>query len=728
MRSELQAAQRPLIVAAAQPEPPTEPPAPPAPVISDSHQSLDQRLAKAQALIAANPKRALALLVQVRAEDPAHPGLAEVEQKALLAAVERQQDGKTPQPTAAPIAPSIKADEGEVVVAVEVSSQGAITSSRSTAAPGHSSVTVPVTRRFVRAPSSESRFDVGSDVGSVENSEESESRWWLGLAVVAVTGVVVFILSMAQRQSQSPPSALPQSIPTSPVSVTAEPLPTLARGEEPQVGSSLISAKDGMEMVYVPAGEFLMGSPEGEGNPDEYPQHTVYLDAYYIDRTEVTGAMYDRFVTATGYESQGGSGGPDYPVVNVSWDDAQAYCQWAGKHLPTEAEWEKAARGTDGGRYPWGNDFDGSKVNFCDVNCRTSWTTVSVNDGYEGVAPVGSFPSGASPYGVLDMAGNLYEWVADYYEPSYYQRSPDRNPTGPSTGYRIVRGGALGNTPEDVRAARRFSVEPSHKSVIDLGFRCAVSAVEADAVHRSQDASESTSSRIMFRVRVREKDGMEMVNIPAGEFIMGSPEGEGSDDERPQHTVYLDEFWIDRTEVTNAQYRRCVEVGVCTAPPNGPFDDPAKMDHPVVFVSWRDAKSYCGWVDGRLPTEAEWEKAARGVDGRIYPWGNDWDPRKLNSKEAGPGTTTSVGSYLAGASPYRALDMAGNVWEWAADWFDEATYTTTPRENPTGPGTGSVRVLRGGSWSVGWDLVRAANRGGSAPDGRGDEGGFRCAR
>ena len=187
-----------------------------------------------------------------------------------------------------------------------------------------------------------------------------------------------------------------------------------------------------------------------------------------------------------------------------------------------------------------------------------------------------------------------------------------------------------------------------------------------------------------------------MVYVPAGDFLMGSKNGEGYDRERPQHTVYLDGYWIYKNEVTVAQYRNfCKTTGRnMPDPPNWGWKD----DHPVVNVTWDEAKAYCEWAGAALPTEAQWEKAARGTDGRIYPWGNDWDKTRLNSYQSGSTATTPVGNYPGGASPYGCLDMAGNGWQWCADWYDATYYANSPARNPTGPATGTTRVLRGGSW------------------------------
>ena len=205
-------------------------------------------------------------------------------------------------------------------------------------------------------------------------------------------------------------------------------------------------------------------------------------------------------------------------------------------------------------------------------------------------------------------------------------------------------------------------------------------------------------------VFIRPADEMEMVYVPEGEFTMGSPDSEGDGDEHPQHTVSLGAFWIDRYEVTNDQFRQCVEAGACVPPTTCDSGEPTygeaeKRDHPVVCVNWHDAEAYCRWTGARLPTEAEWEKAARGTDGRRYPWGDEWDVGRCNTAEGGKGGTMPVGSHSpTGDSPYGCADMAGNVWEWVADWYDGDYYSRSPDSNPPGPNLGDYRVVRGGSW------------------------------
>ena len=221
---------------------------------------------------------------------------------------------------------------------------------------------------------------------------------------------------------------------------------------------------------------------------------------------------------------------------------------------------------------------------------------------------------------------------------------------------------------------------------------------------------------------------MDLVYIPEGEFLMGSAESDvdAASDEKPQHPVYLDAFWIDQTEVTNAMYMRCVDADICSLPIIPGDEITQKPQQPIQGLAWTQAAEYCQWVGRRLPTEAEWEKAARGTDARLYPWGNTPPTEDLANFDFLSDGFTDVGIFPAGTSPYGVMDMAGNVWEWTADWYDENYYANSPYENPTGPESGIIRSIRGGAWNTVPRAIRVTNRHWAYPY-RDDIVGFRCA-
>jgi formylglycine-generating enzyme required for sulfatase activity len=263
-----------------------------------------------------------------------------------------------------------------------------------------------------------------------------------------------------------------------------------------------------MPMVHIPAGEFEMGNNSREGwDNDESPLHTVYLDDFYIDQYEVTNQLFADFLNDQDNQTEGHAAWFDtddedarihhlngewkadsdfenHPVVEVTWYGARAYCEWDKKRLPTEAEWEKAARGTEGNIYPWGNEFDSSLANGDDEKIEDAYLipcTPSCCDGYDRTASVGSFPGGISPYWVHDMAGNVWEWVYDYYKENYYSHSPSTNPIAESeTGDaswvpRVLRGGSWNDySVYSLRSSNRASDLPN-TSTYNIGFRCAAS-------------------------------------------------------------------------------------------------------------------------------------------------------------------------------------------------------------------------------------------------------------
>jgi formylglycine-generating enzyme required for sulfatase activity len=344
--------------------------------------------------------------------------------------------------------------------------------------------------------------------GQTERVEVVSFRRGIVGAVVAVTYIEGEIPSVPTldlaRQLDSRMAAV---APVSQTDVDLSPIEMPTPGSlpsSPTLGDLWLRPADGMMMVYIPAGDFEMGSNEGEvayvlelcnqyfGDclrewfDIEQPQHTVAVDGYWIDQTEVTNEQYRQCVEAgecaapgeslshTRLAYYGDSAYGDYPVISVSWYHATAYCEWAGARLPTEAEWEYAARGHEGWRYPWGDTFDRTRLSYCDANCTLGWADGAGDDGFEETAPVGSYPGGVSWCGVWDLAGNVYEWVVDWYGEEYYGISPPQNPTGPTSGeYRIVRGGSWGDGPVYTRSAFRDLYNPDFATTI-LGFRCAL--------------------------------------------------------------------------------------------------------------------------------------------------------------------------------------------------------------------------------------------------------------
>jgi formylglycine-generating enzyme required for sulfatase activity len=221
-----------------------------------------------------------------------------------------------------------------------------------------------------------------------------------------------------------------------------------------------------------------------------------------------------------------------------------------------------------------------------------------------------------------------------------------------------------------------------------------------------------------------------MVRVPAGAFLRGSPDGVGLRDEHPQRKIELDAFDIDRTEVSVADYGKCVSAGACEPPAcTEDGDEPEKRGtYPVVCVPWESAKAYCAWAGKRLPTEAEWEKAARGTEGAKFPWGaGEPSCARANHYDCG-NERKPVDSLPEGKSPYGALNMAGNVYEWVADWHHADYYALSPSKNPPGPWSGRKKVVRGGAYSYGGDELTSHGRTYDLPEKAYDQVGFRCAK
>ena len=569
---------------------------------------------------------------------------------------------------------------------------------------------------------------------------------------------------------QPPPVVTPTPRPPTP-----QPVPSGKPWERPgsQVGQE-IAGPHGGKLVWVPGGRFRMGSNDGGSN--EQPVREVELDGFWIGKTEVTVGQWR---SVMGSVPLGNTYGDSHPVVSVSWSECQQFCTKIGLSLPTEAQWEYAACGPESRRYPWGNEWDKSKC------CNSD------NTGKDGrTFPVGSLGQDASWCGALDMAGNVWEWCADWYQEDYYKSAPSRNPTGPTSGrYRVLRGGSwLYANPWDFRCACRGwdGYGPGYRKHHG-GFRVVLAPPAPDSQakppaptpqpavgmiashlgnHGPKFERGVTPSKLGWggdgaaypgQFVVNPIDSAEMVWVPAGKFRMGSTQEEidrlwrenGWEDswkryashEYPHQVELTEGFWLYKHEVTNGQYGRFLDA-TDYKPRYSRAEYKSHTRLPVNLVTWDDSLAYAKWVGGDLPTEAQWEYAARGPGGNLFPWGNDWDRTKCvcaeywakgplddrwawlegigAKKTTGGGWTVPtsvivahlkpVGSFPEAASWCGALDMAGNVYEWCADWYQIDYYKSAPSRNPPGPSSGESRVYRGGSWYAYTGLCRGADR------------------
>ena len=430
-------------------------------------------------------------------------------------------------------------------------------------------------------------------------------------------------------------------------------------------------------MVLVPTGEFILGDNSIQASS---PAHSVRVAAFFVDKYEVTNAQYRAFVKATGHraprhwEATGDipEGRENHPVTYVSWDDAKAYCDWCGKRLPTEAEWEKAAvwdmKFGQKTKYPWGNQEEPGEpvVNWITrygYDKRVTPSVVHWRKEFEktekcrklieaggGTTPVGSFPEGASPSGCLDMAGNVYEWVADWFDryPGNKELSQARARTCGQK-HRVLRGSSWYCQRVAWPCTYRITSVPGDRS-FQIGFRCAAdgpadtaAAAKGGKAKRRDDAASrepddgkqadgdittaANGEKIPHPLSKRTYKGRhkrKRIDVPEGMvFVPGGAMVKGDDSmmpASPAHEAQVAPFFIDKYDVTNAQYRAFTDATGHRVPlsfrGHGGNIPPDRENRPVTFVSWEDVKAYCDWCGKRLPTEAEWEMAA------------SWDPRK----------------------------------------------------------------------------------------------------
>ncbi len=491
-------------------------------------------------------------------------------------------------------------------------------------------------------------------------------------------------------------------------------------------------------MVWVPAGATTFGCAAGDDGcfPEEEPGRRVTLSTgFWVDVVEVRRGDYRSYAEDAGVELPPAPPflqNDQHPIVGVTWAEAAAYCAAMGKRLPTEAEWERAARGTRADRlYPTGAEISHDEANFQGVGGRDRWS---------GTAPGRSFA--ASELGIFDLAGNVWEWVQDVYDPDVHQWAADVDPVGPDSGaLRVLKGGGWSAPVASLRISNRGRLEPTRRADF-AGFRCvmdapsdvgaapaegaeagspvgpegatgAVAPPPAVEVSRAREESQPAAAAEhppqqvdagppAGRTKTLEKAGLVVAWVPAGRFEMGCTRGDARcfADEQPRHPVELRRgFWIGVGEVTFGQYRAYAAATGARMPALPSWADD---DHPVVEVDWDEAGAFCAWAGGRLPTEAEWEYAARGGgDGPRYPGGDaighdDANFDGTDGRDRWP-RSAPVGSFPANA--LGVTDVAGNVWEWCADFYGERTYRAGLSVDPTGPDSGTARVVRGGSWT-----------------------------
>jgi formylglycine-generating enzyme required for sulfatase activity len=564
----------------------------------------------------------------------------------------------------------------------------------------------------------------------------------------------------APSEPTLPPEALAMhAAPTATPSPIIQPTDTLA----PTATSTSVptTGSDDVLMVEVPAGNFSMGISTQEHVQlyeslsatdkntfptlfaNEVPKLLISLPAFSIDNIKVTNARY-RHCFAAGVCSQP----PTLPnrfqlpsdyAANASFDDfpaivtglqASTYCQWVSKRLPTEAEWEKAARGTDRRFYPWGNEWDQQRV---------------------ALVPeaVDQHPNNASPYGALDMVGNAAEWTADQFMlyPGIKDLWPDAFHVFDAdlkAGRWAVRGNGYGLSNP---IAYRVTVRDSFDAAQDVaGFRCVKGGTPTSLEKALVSVQNILPTPVPTIAPAGSSASSNKIYIPAGEFIMGTDEDcqPTSCLEGPAHIVYLDAFYIDRTEVTYGEYVRFLNIlresvggsvdeycngHLCTS--FGGDDTHIRSDgqrftlesekyneYPAQAVTWYGANAYCQWVGGQLPTEAEWEKAARGTDGRLFPWGNN----QRNDLIAPANNPGPVGTRPENVSPYGVLDMLGFAQEWTADYFDKGYYQHSSYSNPLGAEWSTAKTIRAQRSRLG-----VTRRFSDTPDSAPLYTGFRCA-
>lgn len=524
-------------------------------------------------------------------------------------------------------------------------------------------------------------------------------------------------------------------------------------------------------MVEIPGGLYWRGS---ERTGTDSPRNQIKVDDFYMSQYEVTNSEYVDFLNEVGnlkvygfpyyeltdinaliyleddtYKVQ--SGYEDYPVVEVTWYGADAYTKWKGGRLPTEAEWEYAATYSGKYRFSWGNEWDNNKSNNWEADIEVLNSPVDFVDG-RGIVSVGQYEP--NKFGLYDMTGNVKEWCLDWYDPDYYYNADENNPTGPEEGvYKIARGGSWVSGKLYLYASKRDFDLPSF-GLFDFGFRVVVPAdwvgEEFEDIEEEEEEEEIEEPVI---TDCKLKFGDDIVKIPGGDFVMGGPENYG--DEAYKHNVYVSPFYMDKSEVTNKDFVEFLNGNFAfklkTAKKYYKFNSPYSLikyndglyavgegydDYPVVNVSWYGANVYAKSLGKRLPTESEWEFAASIGGTYEYPWGDEWDSSKSNNNELADELLIEKMAHFYGnrgilpvesfeANEFGLYDMAGNVSEWVADFYNPEFYSMSPEKDPVGPNNGIYKVKRGGSWENGNEIQKAFWRDWTLPDIMLNDTGFR---
>ena len=530
----------------------------------------------------------------------------------------------------------------------------------------------------------------------------------------------------------------------------------------PEPGTVRVNPIDGLKYVWIPPGTFMMGCSPGDREAyfQENPPHQVTITkGFWMGQTPVTVAAYQRFVAATGRQMpvtpvfNTNWANRKMPIVNVTWEEAQAYCEWAGGRLPTEGEWEYAARAGDTEACYGPIDEIAWYANNCGRERLDSAAMITTDEpnyftrlieNGNGTKDVGQ--KSPNEFRLYDTIGNVYEWASDWYDENYYLDSPSQDPPGPATGQqRVQRGGAWYETSRGARVSYRYGQDPQQRAPGN-GLRCVLKTAPPEP---GLELSRQTSESAPHMVEENPKDRLKYVWIPPGTFVMGCMPGNGPGDEaKPPHFVtHTKGFWMGQTPVTVAAYRRFA-AATRRQMPAAPMYNPgwANPNLPMVHVTWAEAREYCEWAGGRLPTEAEWEYAARagsteahyGPLEEIAWYADNCGRTRLDSaKILSEGVANFVqrivdnggGAHEVGGKRANALglcDMLGNVWEWVNDWFDPNYYRNSPSQDPTGPASGENRVLRGGSWCDPPQHFHVSLRHNSDPKQRILTNGFRC--